>query len=917
MKRQTILLMVCFCHGMGSIAQNTASIRATLWESTTESPLEGITVLLLNTQKSTYTDQKGHFLFKELPLGAYRLEIRSIAHQKRIVKVSLTGSGTQDLGLLWLDPLTDNFQQAPQILLDPQDLEEAQQGHEDHTAGFFQAAKDAFSRAAAFDFSQARYRARGYDAAYGTVAINGIEMNKLYDGRPQWSNWTGLNDALRNREFSRGLSASETLFGNIAGTTDINTRATASRPGIKLSYAASNKSYTHRVMATYASGLSKKRLAYVLSGSYSTALEGQLAGTSYEARSGLLSLEKQVTDRHSIYMTAFAVLNKRGKAAPNTQEVYRLKGFQYNPYWGYQGGRKRNARSKQLFEPVLMLGYEHTTDRLRFHTTFACQFGTISHQRLGYFKAPNPYPTYWKYLPSSYLSDPDSPDHTGAYLATQAFLDKGQLDWEALYRANSLHGSSRYYLYQDVVADISYHIRSSLSLRLSALLRVNAGGYHTQLNSENHAQMLDLLGGTGFTDLNQYASGEAQQQDLNQPNRVVGRQDKFQYHYRLNARVSKAFIQVQGQAKRLAYFVGLQAQRTGYQREGYYKNGAYPDKSLGKSQPLTFWNMAAKGGLTWKVSGRHLLALQGGYRSTPPHLKEVFANARVHNLRSPSLRSEQVIAADLRYLVRYPNFTADIRGYHTRFSGGMATSFYFAEGLFGDQSAFVNEMMTGIAKEHSGLECSVTYTPIAGLEISAVAGLGRFVYANNPSLYLQSESFPDEIRSLGPVYLANTPLSGSPQQAFSCGFSYRDPTYWWFQMTANYLKEHYLKTAPLLRTANFYLDSDGRPFIDPATGNFVSQEQVRRLLLPESLGKAFYINLVGGKSWKIKQRYLGIFISINNVLGKRFKTGGFEQSRKANFKELMTDRQRQQPLFGPKYWYGNPTSYYLMISLRI
>ena len=49
---------------------------------------------------------------------------------------------------------------------------------------------------------QARFRLRGLDSEYGTTMINGITMNKIYDGRPQYSNWGGLNDATRNQEFT-------------------------------------------------------------------------------------------------------------------------------------------------------------------------------------------------------------------------------------------------------------------------------------------------------------------------------------------------------------------------------------------------------------------------------------------------------------------------------------------------------------------------------------------------------------------------------------------------------------------------------------------------------------------------------------------------------------------------------------------
>ena len=51
-----------------------------------------------------------------------------------------------------------------------------------------------FLNAASYDFS-ATFSDPGYNSENGKVLINGLEMNKLFDGRPQWANWGGLNDA--------------------------------------------------------------------------------------------------------------------------------------------------------------------------------------------------------------------------------------------------------------------------------------------------------------------------------------------------------------------------------------------------------------------------------------------------------------------------------------------------------------------------------------------------------------------------------------------------------------------------------------------------------------------------------------------------------------------------------------------------
>ena len=96
----------------------------------------------------------------------------------------------------------------------------------------------------------------------------------------------------------------------------------------------------------------------------------------------------------------------------------------------------------------------------------------------------------------------------------------------------------------------------------------------------------------------------------------------------------------------------------------------------------------------------------------------------------------------------------------------------------------------------------------------------------------------------------------------------------------------------------------------------MNQEQVDSLLNQEKFEDAFLVNIVGGKTWLINRNYIGFFISINNVFGELFKTGGFEQSRNANYKELKEDKLLDKPIFGPKYWYGNNTSYYLNLYVR-
>ena len=76
------------------------------------------------------------------------------------------------------------------------------------------------------------------------------------------------------------------------------------------------------------------------------------------------------------------------------------------------------------------------------------------------------------------------------------------------------------------------------------------------------------------------------------------------------------------------------------------------------------------------------------------------------------------------------------------------------------------------------------------------------------------------------------------------------------------------------------------------------------------------VNAIGGKSWLVKGKFVGFFISLNNIFDKIYKTGGFEQSRNANYRTLKQDQERETPIFAPKYWYGTGASYFAMVYVR-
>jgi len=76
------------------------------------------------------------------------------------------------------------------------------------------------------------------------------------------------------------------------------------------------------------------------------------------------------------------------------------------------------------------------------------------------------------------------------------------------------------------------------------------------------------------------------------------------------------------------------------------------------------------------------------------------------------------------------------------------------------------------------------------------------------------------------------------------------------------------------------------------------------------------VNMIGGKSWKIGNQYISLFASVGNLFNTRYKSGGFEQGRNANYRQLKEDKSLDIPVFGNKYWFGRGTTYFLSLNYR-
>ncbi len=666
-------------------------------------------------------------------------------------------------------------------------------------------------------------------------------------------------------------------------------------------------------MATYTSTTNKAGLSYSVSSSLRGAKNGFVEGTLYNAYAIYGALEYNVNTKNSLLLTTFLASNRRGRSSAITQEIFDLKGNTYNPYWGIQNGKIRNSRERKLQEPVFMLNHIFNSKKIDINTGVSYQFGTHSRSRLGYYNAPNPDKTYYRYLPSFYINSPIGANFYSANKAEKDFLNNAQIDWENLYAANTNNVGSpaSYILYNDVVKDRQFIINSIVNINLGTAYKLDIGMYYQNLNSSNYAQIEDLLGASFHNDVDAFS---------NTKNNVNESQEKlegdiFNYNYNILANRFNVFGQLNYETKKWEGFISGKYNTSNYQRKGLYRNERFFDNSLGKSEKINFSNASTKAGVTYKVNGRNWVSTNVALINRPPTIQNLFINPRENNTIVGENTKETLTSLDVNYFASFPKLTARVSGFHTRFQNTTDVNFFFVDAGVG--SDFVQEVLTGLDKLHFGAEIGLTYQLSPAVKLSGVLSLSKYVYASNPNVTINfdtADATEDLINTvgnidLGEAYIKDYKLAQGPQKAWAIGIDYRDPKYWWVGLSANFLGNNYSNISTITRTNSFYLD--------PETGeNFpnATEENVTALLAQKPLDDFYLLNAVAGKSWLLKGKYISVFMSLNNLFNTQYRTGGYEQSRNGNFGQLRNDTLGGSPSFAPKYWYGYGRTYFLNVA---
>ena len=807
------------------------------------------------------------------------------------------------------DTLSANLKQDYLILLSDEDLND-ETSEVNNISGLFSASNDLFLQTVAFEFQGIFFRVRGLATKHQTFLLNGLTQNRFFNGNPAWNNWGGVEGIYRTQLLTEPLGANNKTFGGALGVTSLTTRASKYRPGSRIAFASSNRTYQYKISGNYISGDVGNGLYYLVSASRRWGNQSFRDGTFYDANSLMLSIEKKL-ENHFINFTTLYTPNRRGLAGTYTDEVFKLKGRNYNGNWGYQNGKPRNSRVRDIKEPIFLLTHTYEPhDKLHWQNSLLYQFGSIGFSRLWY-KTTNPNPGYYRTLPSHFVVQGDLED---AFTAQVEFQNNGQFNWEVFYEGNqdkTAGTSDPYVLYEDKRDEKRLQYNSNIQLEISDKLKVNGSLNYRKTFSNNYAEVLDNLGGTGFIDITNFGG---LQNNLNNPNAFAKKGDKFRYHYKIVSSQITAFTQLTWKQRFIETYVSYGFKRTQHQRNGIFNPEAF--NGYGKGKKTTFNTSQVKLGGLYKLTGRNLVQLQTAYIQTPPTLRELYPNIQKSNQLTFGINNNNLFTNALSYIHRGEKINGKIVTYYNKETNGIENSLYFSSG---EESAFFYETVYNIEKEYKGVEFGLQTNISSTIKLSTVAGIGDFRITNNPNLSLQVEDTL-EANTLGAingvlptetVFLKNLKIASGPQQAYNLSIEYKDPEYWRIKVSLNHFRENYLDYAAIQYREQFRAD---------LANESNENQQFIKQLLNRHIDNFSLVNLSGGKSWRLpkKQGYVSLFWSVQNVLDTYYYSGGFQSSRGGSVSQVLEDatiyRGNIYQEFGPRYFVGNGRTYFLGLS---
>ena len=919
--RLKLFLMLLLTAVVPGLAQ-TASVTGRVIDATSGAPVQGAIVTLMGQDKSVATGYAGDFIISKALPGEVTIIVMATGYADGITNAELYNGQTVNVDAIALVSESDGYYDEQMEMSFDENVLEDEEGTAQSVTALSGAADNIYYNTSNYSFSNMFFRQRGLDSQYSTTYINGIDMNDPIRGRFNYSSLGGMTSrAFRNRTNTIGLGAANYGFGGVNGSSNISTITSEYAPGFNGSVAYTNANYMFRGMVTYSTGINKNGWGLTVSAIGRYADEGQVEGTFYNSFGYFISAEKVFNPQHSLTFTTFGSPTQRAGSSATYQEALDLMGDnQYNPTWGWYQGEKRASRITETFDPTFLLNWIwKPSDATNVNTGLAFRSVNYSNSAFNWYNANDPKPDYYRNLPSNYLDDDGNPTEQSDFITNLWRTDDSyrQVNWDKLYQVNALNNYQNQFLSEEnkkgssyILEDrhsnnLQFQFNSVVNHRINDKISLQGGVNVSYTKASYYKTVRDLMGGEFWLDVDPFSDREITiapnmlQNDLDNPNRKVGKGDKFGYDYDLNAIKASIWLQKTMNLAKWDVNYGINMSFLQFYREGFMRNGRAPENSLGIGKTHSFDNAAFKAGATYKLNGRNFFTVHVQYGTYSPLIENVYISPRIKDDAIANPQSERILSGDISYQWNYRRFRGMITGYWTETYNATERTAFFDD----NYSTFTNYVLSDVRRTNKGVEIGMAFKVTPSVTLTAAGTYAKYQYKNNPqgTRSFENGMYADTTQT---IYLKNFYVGGTPQTAFNVGIDWQAPKNWFFNVNCTYMDDAYVKLSPVYHEAqpDLWKSYPSEEALAAKIEEITDQPKMNdAFVLNASIGKLIYIN---------RKVSMNINVNVDNILNNdEIMSNAFQQGR--------IDRTNwNMNKYPNKYQYSQGTKVFVNVGIR-
>jgi hypothetical protein len=841
-----ILLCILFVLCTSFAFAQTGSISGKVTDPETKEALIGVTVLVDGTSKGEITDLDGNFVIKNVPVGTQTVRIKYVGYEETTVEAVVTDGQTVSIGEILLLTTSIGLQEVevfanivddrrtPVAVSTIGEVEIDEQLGGMALAEIMNSTPGVYATQGDGSYGDAYMNIRGFGQEEVLFMINGVPTNDMENGIMYWSNFAGLSEVTRNMQVQRGLGASKLAVNSVGGTVNIVTAPSERKKGGSADVTFGNGSFSNRYRLTLNSGLLKGGWAFTFQGSRTTALDifnkedgyfsgpnqGIREGTYVDAYSYFLTASKELTENHTLLFTVFGAPADRGRAYnTNTANYEKYDNYLHNSAIGYYNGQQTSVSQNYSHKPQMtLMSLWNVNDKMTLTTSayasIARAYGT-ARTGAAEIQTKEGYQDFEAYKTANLANVQTIQNPYGAY-GTSLTGSQSTRMIEARYNNHNWYG---------VISNVNYQLDPTTSIVAGIDLR--------DYTATHYAKVHHLLGGDFWLD--QFSGTD---NNLLTPNRVARKGDKVRYDYDGNVRWGSAFAQVEKTISQFDIFVSTNYSRVQMWREGNFWSGDlnYKENSLGTSDKRVFNNYNVKGGVNYRITGRHNVFVNAGAFSRAPYMRNVFTDSRYGNEYLEGLKNENIKSAEAGYSYRTGRLRGNVNVYYTEWKDRI-----LANEAFVDPQTLQRQALSGLAAIHKGIEIDFRYEPIQGIEITGAFTKGNWRWTSNA---ITRDTLNGEATEYG-VYTKGLKVGNTAQTTAFVGVHYKQLKDTYIGVRVNYFGDLYESFEPADR-------------IQPGF------KQVRKL--PDY----FIVDLYGGYYFNMGDLRTRAGFNIHNLLNDRF-----------------------------------------------